>query len=416
MFSLISSIGYEIPLSLFLMALLSLRAKVWPKASVFVRADAAKIFALLDMQDGKREDWGRTVIETEALGHQQNRFRKTYTTTLTTGTAKSFSALFSIRKRQPDSLLEIQREGLEGRSLNNELLSQTYRLTPEADGTRLRMIYEWGPRPFMAQMMARADLWGGIYRIKGLAETGTPNERPFQAITALIAIVTGAISMAAFAFMFENWSIAGLLIVALFVHEMGHLIAYRLIGQPWGRMVFLPFLGAIAMPRLPYESQGQAVFAALMGPGFSIILAIVCAGHLLLGGEINHNLAWLGLITTGLNIFNLLPVEPLDGGVALRSVLTRMMGAKARYGLLATGIAIVGVGFAMDQILIMVFGGIAILFNIKTRIIDAGLVPLSRLQILITFFGYVSMVTAYFTMLSYYYDVAMLLQPLAIQS
>jgi Zn-dependent protease len=415
MFSLISSIGYEIPLSLLLMAFLGLRAKVWPKACVFIKADAATIFNLLDMQDGKREDWGRTVVETTALDAQQNRFRKTYTTTLTTGTSKSFSALFSIRKRQPGVHLEIQREGLEGRSLNNELLSQTYHITPEADGARLRMIYEWGPRPFMAQMMARADLWGGIYRIKGLAETGVPNDRPFQIITAMIAIVTGAISMAAFAVMLDWW-IAGLLIFALFFHEMGHLIAYRLMGQPWGRMIFLPFLGAIAVPRLAYDSQGQAVFAALMGPGFSIVLAIVCAGHLLLGGEINHTLAWLGLITTGLNIFNLLPVEPLDGGVALRSVLTRMMGAKARYGLIATGIAIIGAGYAMDQILIMVFGGIAILFNIKVRTIDAGLVPLSRLQILITFFGYVSLVTAYFTMLRYYYDVAVLLQPIANQS
>ena len=43
----------------------------------------------------------------------------------------------------------------------------------------------------------------------------------------------------------------------------------------------------------------------------------------------------------GLNLFNLLPVEPLDGGVALRSVLAKLMGAHARFGLLAIGVLIV---------------------------------------------------------------------------
>ena len=68
-----------------------------------------------------------------------------------------------------------------------------------------------------------------------------------------------------------GWPIALLLVAALLVHEFGHLFAYRLeIGQPWGRMVFLPFLGAIAVPRLGFATQGQIVFAAIMGPAFSV--------------------------------------------------------------------------------------------------------------------------------------------------
>jgi Zn-dependent protease len=201
-----------------------------------------------------------------------------------------------------------------------------------------------------------------------------------------------------------GWTAAALLIVALFVHEMGHLLAYRLIGQPWGRMIFLPFLGAIAMPRLAFDSQGQSVFSALMGPGFSILLAIVCASHILLGGPVNPTLALLGLITTALNIFNLLPVEPLDGGVALRSVLAKYMGKSARFGLMSVGVILAGIGLAFSQILLVIFGGISILFNIKDRTIDAGLEPLTRLQVVITFWGYVCMVTAYVTMLRYYFS------------
>ena len=120
MFSIFTSIGPEIPLSLLLMGLLGLRTKVWPKASLFIKTAPEKLFELMDVTDGKIEDWGRTTTQTEMLDHDRRIFRKTYSTTLTTGVAKSFSALFSIRKRQAPSLLEIQREGLDGKTLNND--------------------------------------------------------------------------------------------------------------------------------------------------------------------------------------------------------------------------------------------------------------------------------------------------------
>jgi Zn-dependent protease len=192
------------------------------------------------------------------------------------------------------------------------------------------------------------------------------------------------------------------LVLALFIHEFGHLLAYRLMGQPWGRMVFLPFLGALAMPRLPFESQGQAVFAALMGPGFSILLAVLCAIPWFFDGQIHPYLIFLGLITAMLNIFNLLPAEPLDGGVALRSVLARLIGKNANYGLMAIGAIIVAVGFATEQIAMVIFGGLAILANLKVRKIDAGQTPLTRLQLCIFAFGYVAIGAGHLTMLQFF--------------
>jgi Zn-dependent protease len=402
MFSLISSIGPEIPLSLLLMSLLGLRAKVWPRASLFMKTTPEKLFALLDIVDGKREDWGRTTTLTEMVDKDRLIFRKTYTTTLTSGESRATSALFSVRRRQQSEIIEIQREGLEGKTLNNELISQTYTITPEPGGARLAMQYEWGPRPFIAQILARADLWGGIFRLRGLAERGVPNDRPYQLISALVAIVTGALSLAAFA-MLLGWLPAGILIAVLFVHEFGHLLAYRMMGQPWGRMVFLPFLGAMALPRLRFDSQGQAVFAALMGPGFSVLLALLCTVYaaVFLEGS-NEFIVWLGLISTALNIFNLLPVEPLDGGVALRSVLGKLMGTQARFGLMAVGVVIAIVGLALSQIILVLFGGIAIFLNLKSRIIDGGLASLSRFQVTVSFFCYCSLVATYVTLLVFY--------------
>lgn len=408
MFSILSTIGPEIPFSLALLAMLGLRISVHPRVSLWIKAPPEKVFPLVDLHDRKIEDWGRTVTSTECIDKTIGIFRKTYNTTLSTGVTRSFSALFSIAQRTVPEHISVKREGLEGKSHANELLEQNYRLTPERGGTRLDIDYVWGPRPLIAQLIARTDLWGGIYRLKGLAETGSPNERPFQIISGGVAVVTGLVTMAGFTLLL-HWEVAALLIFALFVHEFGHLLAYRMMGQPWGRMIFLPFLGAIAMPRLPFESQGQAVFAALMGPGFSTLLAIACALPPALGFPLNPVIGLLGVVTVLLNIFNLLPVEPLDGGVALRSVLSRIMGRWARFGLMLVGALLVVVGFAMNQILLMIFGGIAILANIKERNIDAGLQPLTSLQITISFFSYVTMVTAYITLLRYFGDLATLL-------
>ncbi len=409
MFSMWSAIGLEIPLTLFLLALLGLRTRVNPRASLHVNAAPAKLFEVIDFFDGKQENWGRTRTLAEIVDTKSGLFRKTYVTTLSTGSEQSSSALFSIARREAPSRLEIRREGLEGKSLTNELLYQTYTVAPEKGGSRLIVRYNWGPRALLSHLTARADLWGGAFRIKSLAETGVPNENPYFLISISMAVLTGLLSFATFAALI-GVEFATLIIVALFVHEFGHLLAYWLMGQPWGRMIFLPFLGAIAVPRLPFQSQGQSVFAALMGPGFSVLFAIAYGAACLIWPAYAEHFLGLGLITVALNLFNLLPVEPLDGGVALRSVLSRIMGTHARFGLMLVGLTLLIAGNYLNQILLMIFGGIAVIANIRNRTIDAGLARLSTLQVCISFFGYAALVTAYITMLRLYMSGAAMVQ------
>ena len=385
----------ELPFILILLALLGFRWRVNPRASVFVRAPMDRIFPLVDFVEGDMQRWQRTQVHCHLVDAANHTYRLSFVTPLATGAVQSSNALFRVMRRDAPRLLEADRAGLEGKSLNNQLLKIHATLAPEGDGTRLSLAYFWGPRPLLAQLLARTDLWGSVYRLKGVAETGKPDFVTDALISFGVATVTGIITLATFALAF-NWIVAVLLLGALFIHEYGHLLAYRLIGQPWGRMIFLPFLGGIAVPRIGFTTQGQTVFSALMGPGFSAIFAVVVTLIVWMDPGPSADV-WVavGLVMCGLNLFNMLPVEPLDGGVVLRYVLSSLLGRFARVGHLVIGTAIIVTGFYFEQILLVVFGMLAVLVNLRPRTIDPGIEPLSRLQVVISSFAFMSIVAAY---------------------
>jgi Zn-dependent protease len=144
------------------------------------------------------------------------------------------------------------------------------------------------------------------------------------------------------------------------------------------------------------------VFAALMGPGFSVLLALACVVPEFLGWPSAKVFLAIGALTTVLNAFNMIPVEPLDGGVALRSIMTRLTGGRAWSGLVAIGLLTIGFGFASGQIVYVIFGLMAVLANLWRRTIDFGLLPLSSLQLCISFFGYAAITGAHLSMMDWF--------------
>ena len=393
--------GRELPFILLLLALLGFRWRVTPRASVFVRAPLHKVFALLDFREGDEQRWQRTRVHCRLIDEATQTYRLSFTTQLATGASHASEADFRVSKRELPYRLVIDRSGLEGRSENNQLLQMRAELSPEGRGTRLRLTYVWGSRRLLDQLLARADLWGSVYRLKGLAERDQPDYRSDALISAGVAVATGVVTLATFALAF-GWIVAPLLVAALLFHEYGHLLAFRLIGQPWGRLIFLPFLGAIAVPRIGFSTQAQSVFAAIMGPALSVIIPLLVAAYVWFAGEnANVLMVFMGVVVAALNLFNLLPVEPLDGGVVLRSVMARLFGRYARFGMIAVGALIAAAGWIAELPLILVFGGLAIAANLRPRTIDPGLQPLSSLQVTISAFGFMSVVAAYAVLLRY---------------
>jgi len=112
--------------------------------------------------------------------------------------------------------------------------------------------------------------------------------------------------------MFWGWPFAAGFVVLIFIHEMGHVIALRMMGIPASAPMFIPFVGAhIVMKKMPKNAYVEAV-AAYGGPLLGTLGAIGCAGV----GFYTQNLFWFALASSGflLNLFNLLPISPLDGG------------------------------------------------------------------------------------------------------
>ena len=119
------------------------------------------------------------------------------------------------------------------------------------------------------------------------------------------------LSIAAFSTRFDTRTIA-ILIGVLFLHELGHFLAMRLFGYRDTSMFFLPFFGAAVTGHKDDASLSEKFWVLMAGPLPGLLLGI---GLAVIQGR--HSASWAqgGLwMLIGLNLFNLLPIYPLDGG------------------------------------------------------------------------------------------------------
>jgi Zn-dependent protease len=167
------------------------------------------------------------------------------------------------------------------------------------------------------------------------------------------------VSIGAYALIW-GWQFAVGFVLLLFAHEMGHVVQLKREGVPATAPMFIPFLGAfVGMKRLPDDAAAEAR-VGLAGP---ILGSIACLVPLALygatGNELFQALAFTGFF---LNLFNLAPVLPLDGGRAMAALSPWMW--LVGFGLL------LGVGIAFPNpivILIILLGGYETYRRFKSR-------------------------------------------------
>jgi Zn-dependent protease len=128
---------------------------------------------------------------------------------------------------------------------------------------------------------------------------------------------TMLVSVAAYALIW-GWRFAAGFVLLLFVHEMGHVIQLRREGIRASAPLFIPFMGAfVGMKQLPANAAAEAR-VGLAGP---VLGSLACLVPLALW-KATGDTFWEALAFTGffLNLFNLLPVLPLDGGRAMAAL------------------------------------------------------------------------------------------------
>jgi len=132
---------------------------------------------------------------------------------------------------------------------------------------------------------------------------------------------TMLLSLLAYAWLFGFWYAAGFVVLIL-VHEMGHYLAARQRGLQVGLPTFIPFVGAwIQLKEQPMNAETEA-YVGIAGPmlgsagAFVVYLAARETGSTLLLA-----IAYAGFM---INLFNLIPLSPLDGGRIVSVVSPRI--------------------------------------------------------------------------------------------
>ncbi len=168
-------------------------------------------------------------------------------------------------------------------------------------------------------------------------------------VKLLTTSATMLVSIAAYALIW-GWQFGVGFVLLLLVHEMGHVIQLRREGIEASAPMFIPFLGAVVAAKSMGEDAAAEARVGLAGPILGTLGTLVPLGiWLATGNEFWQALAYVGFF---INLLNLLPVLPLDGG--------RAMAALSPWVWAFGYVALIGLTIAFPNpilLLVLIFGG-----------------------------------------------------------
>ncbi len=179
-----------------------------------------------------------------------------------------------------------------------------------------------------------------------------------------------------------NASFSGVMIIVLvlFIHELGHWIGMKIFRYRDVQMFFIPFFGAAVSGSETNPSGAKRALVSLLGPlpgifiGFVFeVLYILSGPQLSESGVMFYKLpeeiyAQLARTFLFINAFNLLPVLPLDGGRVLEDVVFSRSAKVALAFQIFTALALVGLALALRSFVL----GILALFELASLKINYG--------------------------------------------
>ncbi len=215
-----------------------------------------------------------------------------------------------------------------------------------------------------------------------------------------IKVALATASIAAYTWMF-SLPFALCLIACLVFHEYGHLKAMKYFGMKTKGIYLIPFMGGLALGDDKINTRWQDVVISIMGPTFGLVLSVFFLLLYWLTGEIFF--AGIASFNALINLFNLLPILPLDGGHILKSISFSM---HSKIGLVMCIIgALLGVyisiHFGLSLLAFMLgIGVLDIMLEWKLRL-ESRLLPLDRYGQIFSTVWYVITVSGFIAIVLY---------------
>jgi Zn-dependent protease len=226
--------------------------------------------------------------------------------------------------------------------------------TPEPEPESEYPTYEPPQSPIREDRGLLKRIGGGIVALGLLLAKLGAKLKVLLVLLPKMKILTTAgtmlVSVAAYALLW-GWQFGIGFVLLLLVHELGHAIQLRREGVKSGWPVFIPFFGAyIGMKEMPKDAGAEAR-VGLAGPVLGSIGCLAPLGlYAATGNNLFRALAFIGFF---LNLLNLVPILPLDGGRAMAAVSPIFW---------AVGMALIVVATILFPspiiLLIVVFGGL----------------------------------------------------------
>ena len=165
-----------------------------------------------------------------------------------------------------------------------------------------------------------------------------------------------------FYFLIDDLQVLFLVVLILFIHEMGHFIAMKVFGYNGVNMFFIPLIGAMVTGEKDRISQSQRAIIVLAGPVPGVLIG---CGIIAYAQTIDHTgAAVAGFMFLLINVLNLLPLDPLDGGKLIETLFFSS-NEKIKQVFLIASVVFMVVAGVFFQMYLLAFLGLYMSLRIK---------------------------------------------------
>jgi Zn-dependent protease len=217
----------------------------------------------------------------------------------------------------------------------------------------------WVPPGAAVQQRVQSNWSPGVREVPNAGPAPRAVRPPDPMPLALLKTIGSMIVAAAvyYFYPFHDFTIAIGFVVLMMVHEMGHVFATWYYGLSASPPIFIPYLGAVINLR---EQPANALVESVIGIGgplLGTIGAVACYFIALsTHGDLQFELLVVTQLAFMLNLFNLLPVPPLDGGRITAAVSPWIwIAGLAGLALLLVNYILAGATFGVIILLLLLF-------------------------------------------------------------